>query len=314
MYEKLIKLKRMLSFGGKVTTAKLVRKSFHNNKNVMLWYHKVILDYLTGILEDSIYTIEKMDTDKPVENIKEDCPIWIYWNTGVENAPEIVQCCIKSIQNNAGKHPVNVLSEETLGEYLDVPVPEKLYRWQKQGNIPHAIIADYIRLSLLKQYGGIWMDATLYMTQEFSESVYRYPWYTLNNRDVTDVNTVSLYRWSGFFMCCGENSIIMKCVHQLWTDYVKKENGDGIVDYFVLDYILALVHDHNKAAREQMEAVENNRMLGDNFLMDNLWNAYDEVEWAKAKSKKYIYKLTYKNIDVSLANENSYYKKVVYNL
>jgi hypothetical protein len=286
MFEKIIKLKRMLSFGGKVTTAKLVRKCFHNNKNVMLWYHKVILDYLTGVLEDSIYTIEKMDTDKPVENIKEDCPIWIYWNTGVENAPEVVQCCIKSIQNNAGKHPVNVLSEETLAEYVDVP--EKLYQWQRERKISYAFIADYIRVSLLKKYGGIWMDATLYMTQEFSESVYRHPWYTLNNRDMTDVNNVAFYRWSLFFMCCGENSIVTKCVYQLLTDYVQK--AKGIVDYFILDYILVLVHDRNKAAREQMEAVENNRMLGDNFLMDNLWNVYDEVAWAKAKSKKYIYK------------------------
>ena len=37
-----------------------------------------------------------------------------------------------------------------------------------------AHLADLIRSKLLYQYGGIWCDATMYMTDFFDENIYEY--------------------------------------------------------------------------------------------------------------------------------------------
>lgn len=307
--EYLAEIKQLTTYGGTVFNAKILKKVFgRRNEKLMVWYHNVILKYLSNLLKDSISEIKMENTAGISGNISEDCPIWIYWNTGIINAPELVQCCIKSIQRNAGKHEIILLSEDSIAEYVEVP--QKLYCWLDEKKISFAFIADYIRVSLLKKYGGIWMDATIFMTRELSDSIYGHEWYTLVNRDLFSANTVAYLRWALYFMCCGTNNIVMNCAYKLLTDYVNKANG--IVDYFMLDYILALVYDNNEDARKQMDAVENNKMLCNNFLLDHLTEEFDYDNWEEAKAKRYIYKLSYKGIEFNSLEENSYYRKVVY--
>lgn len=47
------------------------------------------------------------------ENSKtENANIWIFWWQGYDNAPGIVKKCINSARNNAGSHPVILLTKE----------------------------------------------------------------------------------------------------------------------------------------------------------------------------------------------------------
>ena len=50
-------------------------------------------------------------------------PIWIMWYQGIENAPDIVKCCIESVKENCSGHEVIVLSEQNLSEFpIDIYV------------------------------------------------------------------------------------------------------------------------------------------------------------------------------------------------
>lgn len=42
-----------------------------------------------------------------------------------------------------------------------------------------AHFSDIVRENLLYKYGGIWMDATIYMTSPFPDTIYNYDYYTI---------------------------------------------------------------------------------------------------------------------------------------
>ena len=119
-------------------------------------------------------------TGKDVED-----PIWIYWNTGMENAPEIIKKCYESVLKY-GKRQVIVLSEKNMGEY--VQLPKTIEKKKKEGSISLAAYADLMRFSLLSYYGGIWIDATVYLTDYLSEEIFlicviiSFPRFTLINQ------------------------------------------------------------------------------------------------------------------------------------
>ena len=83
--------------------------------------------------------------------------IWTYWHQGWGSAPPIVKQCGRSwIQYNP-EYEAHFLDSKTISAYIDIPAAFSLDR--KDMTITK--ISNYIRLSLLNKYGGVWVDATL---------------------------------------------------------------------------------------------------------------------------------------------------------
>lgn len=84
--------------------------------------------------------------------------IWICWLQGIENAPDLVKRCITSWKQNNPGWNIRVLDASSVGLYLDfsdyVDLAEK--------TITAASLSDIVRILLLHEYGGVWVDATLF--------------------------------------------------------------------------------------------------------------------------------------------------------
>ena len=96
--------------------------------------------------------------------------IWQYWAQGYDDIPEIVRTCLRSVDNYAGDYSLIRLTDANLSDYLDLPD----FVLRKRATYSLAHFSDLLRLILLKTYGGVWMDATIFMTgsipQKWSES------------------------------------------------------------------------------------------------------------------------------------------------
>lgn len=57
----------------------------------------------------------------PQHEIIENQSIFMYWKQGWENAPELVKRCLASIKANAGGHPLILLDETNLAQYVKMP-------------------------------------------------------------------------------------------------------------------------------------------------------------------------------------------------
>ena len=96
----------------------------------------------------------------PQKDLGTDKIIWQYWAQGYEQVPEIVRTCLDSVDRWAGDYKIIRLSDANLSEYLAIPA----FVQQKRKVFSVAHFSDLLRLMLLKAYGGIWLDATIFLS------------------------------------------------------------------------------------------------------------------------------------------------------
>ncbi|MCL1868000.1 MAG: capsular polysaccharide synthesis protein, partial [Paludibacter sp.] len=89
--------------------------------------------------------------------------LWQFWdNPAGKTTPEIVKACLASVDKCKENFEHKILNNSTIEHYTDLPdfVMDKF----RKGQMDYAHFSDLLRLNLLKNHGGIWLDATGYMT------------------------------------------------------------------------------------------------------------------------------------------------------
>jgi len=86
--------------------------------------------------------------------------IWFLWLQGIDEVPFVAKKCYESwiIKNPDWK--VIFLDEKNLQQYVDASKP---------GNATNQAWSDIIRINLLAEYGGVWVDATCFCVKPLDE-------------------------------------------------------------------------------------------------------------------------------------------------
>lgn len=87
--------------------------------------------------------------------------IFSIWLQGEDKAPEIVKACWRSIRHNCTQELV-VLDDVSLRDWIELP--EHIMHLWKSGKMKPAHFSDICRIELLYRYGGVWFDATDFVT------------------------------------------------------------------------------------------------------------------------------------------------------
>ncbi len=146
------------------------RSSIRRQKRVADAWNPIIDEYFEGKINGFQLKAKKVFNED--EKI-----IWQYWAQGTdsESVPEIVRICFESVDKFKGNYRVIRLSDDTISEYVDLP---DFILWKKNNHPEFTItfFSDLLRIVLLHVYGGIWMDATILLTdslpQKYSEMEY----------------------------------------------------------------------------------------------------------------------------------------------
>jgi hypothetical protein len=87
--------------------------------------------------------------------------VWTYWQKGAP--PPLVEACIANWRREAPECEIRLLSAETFKAHLPgVPLPTGF------DALPAYRQADWIRIQLLRLHGGIWLDATVFLTRSLT--------------------------------------------------------------------------------------------------------------------------------------------------
>ena len=93
--------------------------------------------------------------------------IWLLWLQGIDQAPFVVKKCIQSwITKNPG-WDIRILDKTNIHHYIELPDLSRK-------DITTASFSDVIRIYLLKEYGGIWIDSTVFCNIPLDQWVYKY--------------------------------------------------------------------------------------------------------------------------------------------
>ena len=208
--------------------------------------HEVILNKLEkGFMNQ--YTKVKSMPEAKCQDIGGDAPLWVCWLQGREQMPRLVDICVRSIERNAGVHPVNFISLGNLSKFVDIPsfVIQKL----NQGIISYTHFSDIIRMALLIKYSGIWIDATIFVTSEIGE--YNLPFYSIKQRTENKRFVERGDKWTAYFIASGKNNPVVNTIYRFFIYYWSEYNS--MIDYFLVDYALALAYRNIPEFKEWIE-------------------------------------------------------------
>lgn len=191
------------------------------------WKNKYLSNWLWGNLsQTAISHIEK--TEKQDDNY-----IFVYWFQGEEKAPAIVKACISSIRKYCGGRNVVVLDERNYSQYATLP--SSLLVKYREGGVSHAHFSDVLRFELLREHGGVWIDATCFISQPIPGYIYEHTFFSLNG--VYDGGLG--WKWTSWFMAAKKGDLLVENMCQFYEAYWDKY--ESAVTYLFLDcWVLAL--------------------------------------------------------------------------
>lgn len=230
-----------------------------------------------------------------LQQIASDTPVWVLWAQGRNAMPPIVAACVKSIERNAGAHPVNVLDNNSIKDYVDIP--QVIYDKLQKGLITYTHFSDIVRMALLSRYGGFWIDATVYLTAPLPD--YSLPFYSIRQHggNARFVECKNGSNWSAYFIACGKGNAYIKTIYDFFIWYW--EHHDRMIDYFLIDYSTAMLYRHDKAFHDLIESIpfDNNDV---NAMWRSINSPYSDELWkqlAQTRYNKLSWKVAFAEVD-----------------
>ncbi|MEM7703267.1 MAG: capsular polysaccharide synthesis protein [Pseudomonadota bacterium] len=87
--------------------------------------------------------------------------LWLYWEQGLEAAPDVVRACVESWQSLNPDWDIRLLDAASVAKWVEMPtMPD---------SIASAHRADVLRTRLLATHGGVWADATVWCLRPLDE-------------------------------------------------------------------------------------------------------------------------------------------------
>jgi len=275
--------------------------SFKKSKYEQFAYkHKSILNYLKRKYFKLISTFkERQNTADPA--LSKNYPIWTIWWQGAENMPAIVSRCYQTLLHFSNNHNVTLITKENYMNY--VHLPEYIIKKAERKKISVTHLSDIIRVCLLYEHGGLWLDSTVLLTRslaELPESCFKYGFWTpkddgkiLEKCFGAENWIVREGRWLTFCFYMSKNNILAEYVRDLFFNYVKKYNL--FIDYFLFDYFISIAYDTNADVRAMIDSVpSNNPKIHEILHRLNLNSEYDKTLFDEICEFNIFHKLNWK--------------------
>ena len=244
--------------------------------------HFLQTEYKNLILK---YTQEKEVTP----HSSSQAPIWVCWWQGKESMPPIVQTCFRSLCKQAGIHPVHLITQKNISEY--VTIPEHILQKVHKANISFNHYTDILRICLLHEHGALRIDATVYVSQPIPEDILQKQLFTVASHITTD--NISEGRWAGFILGSFPKGILCSFTREVFFQYWEKENR--LLDYFLIDYVIATAYYNLPSVTQALNAMPTSHTrLSD---MEGMMNQpYNEQEFFQLCQQQLFHKLSYKQM------------------
>ena len=219
--------------------------------------------------------------------------IWTCWLQGEENAPELVKKCIASMRQYANGYEVIVLDKMNISHY--VKMPEYINRKYEKGIIPHAHYSDMVRLALLQEHGGIWIDSTILLTGKLPDYITKADLFVFRT---WPQGHSCIY--NPFFVSCPGHPLLKSVLNLLYTYW---EHEDRLVSYSIFHLMFTTAINATPQNRELWDGVPVVDGIQMFYIMPQLGKPYSEQAYQLATQLSSIHKLTYKfeqyGIDIS---------------
>lgn len=251
-----------------------MQKKKNNNYPILISYikggkrglEKSLINIYQSYFDDilSKYKDKPFCSSEKAENI-----VWIFWWQGSNNMPPIVNSCYqRAILLNPDKK-ICLLTKDNIDEYLEINPKIKMMVENKTISI--TFFSDYLRMGLLAKYGGIWLDATVYLTRSlnplFSGKLYTNK--QSRESQVAKDNIISEAQWSGFYIGSGnKDCILFSFLHEAMEYLIVQCKYNPY--YFTIDLLIRIAYANLPQVKKEIDSLPISSP--DIHIMASLWN------------------------------------------
>jgi tetratricopeptide (TPR) repeat protein len=206
--------------------------------------------------------------------------VWVYWAQGFEQAPDVVRMCRATMSRHLTR-PVVELTDGNSGELVSLPDDIDAMVTDRTAR------SDLLRLELLARYGGTWLDATCYLTENVGAQLIeraRPSGFFAPAKEKTSIGTWNLTAEPGHRLV----TMTLEALYAHWRHHGK------LAHYFTFHHLFEALTLADPASGELWDATP--RVSTARSLQLRHWMGRDvtDEEFGTALAATPIHKLSYK--------------------
>lgn len=231
--------------------------------------------------------------------------IWICWLQGEKNAPVIIRKCIDSVRKYAATYEVKIITETNMLDF--VSLPEHIIRKYHDRRITFTHFSDILRAALLTQHGGIWMDATTFLTGPLPVEIMQSSFFVFHTSMLATESPVLMSSW---FIKSDKNNPVLLATLSLLYAYWQHHNH--LKDYYLFHLCFSLAVSEHTQLRDLWRQTQYIPNVDAHTMQFRLFEPFSDTQWMAVTERSSIHKLTYKFNDSSLpARPDTFYRHII---
>lgn len=241
---------------------------------------------------DIINKHKQNNTPAPSKHYK----IWVFWGQGEENMPPLVNACYRQLKHF--NENVTLITNKNINEYITLnPI---IFSKVRNGSISWAHFSDITRSTLLAKYGGLWVDATVWVPERLPiQRLSDFEIFSPNGKVPQTNKSVQFwtsFEWNWSTWCLWSNqsgnklfsfvSSMLQAIgerEKCWPDYV-------IQDYLIY-YACRFFPDVQKSMK-QIQGVSGEKR---NDLAKIMNQPFDMNQYNDLTSSDFVFKLSFRS-------------------
>ncbi len=199
--------------------------------NVELLEDKQTLVPEPVIADSDYFYIDNLKSSDKIPKI-----IWSFWND-INKIPETVKKCIETWKFHNSNYKIIIITTDTIKYYTKDIINPLTGEQIDILNLKHASdnnftrLSDFVRVSILMKYGGIWCDASNICTGSFDEFLSKtntdYVGYYINSFTAPNTNKFTPVPENWFFAC----STGCDFIKEWFNEFISTNRFDNMNDY-----------------------------------------------------------------------------------
>lgn len=206
-------------------------------------------------------------------------PVFICWFQGEENMPDLCHACLNNLRKILPQDAqIHFITYDNYLSYIDVP--QNIVDKFKKGAMCPTNYSDIIRYALLATYGGAWIDAAIYLSEDVFEEAFKHETYTPRfYREGHKLEDASRGRWVGGCWLSKNSNVLFKYVYDSLIHFWNAHNK--AVEYLAVDYIIWSAYCNIKEIKQLLDNIpinnEDIRLLNNNLAQEYTPELFEQI-------------------------------------
>lgn len=252
------------------------------------WLDKYVGNHYADIIERF--------NDVQSDNVITEYKIWVFWGQGESEMPPLVRACYSQL--TASNDNVILVTNENVSNYISLS--KEIYSKVNEGHIQWANFSDIVRTTLLAQYGGLWLDATVWVSGKIPfDKLNKHVLFSANgtvpvaNRSVRFWSSFD-WNWSSWCMFANVKN------HQLFGFVSEMLQAIAIrekiwPDYVIQDYLIFYACRNFHEVKVDIENNAHIKCKNRNRLAELMNVPYDEKTYQELIQSDFVFKLSFRS-------------------